>query len=256
MTRYEQNNEPAPAPTQNAQAEAESSNAWKRNADAQEDDYFNTSDNEDDTIGPHQPSPTATATSSSPNASPQSKKRKPSPRESLRRQRPNAASPGKMIRGGAPSPTSPSPALGLDYDDGSDSDGSAGGQSPLLKPLQSQLDDEKKNSLGTAANGDIKPNDILEEDLGDVALKMRAKRMREEEEEEGFAGLLGGKAAKDVKPATDTSATSPTIEAITSEPPSPTGDIKGKGEKEGVGKKIKLSLGSLRRFGAGGGVSK
>jgi protein phosphatase-4 regulatory subunit 3 len=37
---------------------------------------------------------------------------------------------------------------------------------------------------------DAAPTEELADEMGDVALKMRQKRQREEDEEEGFAGLL------------------------------------------------------------------
>ena len=116
-----------------------------------------------------------------PKAAPQKRKRVPthgggpSPQPP---KRPSAPSPGKTAAGGAGAGTSGA-ALGLDYDDGSDSEGSVGAQSPSITPASS-----------TGAAGEILTPPELEEDLGDVAMKMRAKRMREEAEDEEFVGLL------------------------------------------------------------------
>lgn len=85
--------------------------------------------------------------------------------------------------GGGPRKSRSGGALGLDYDDGSDSEGSNGAQSPRI-PIGPEKGDI------SARSGQPEER---EEDLGDVAIRMRAKRIREEEEEEGFAGMLVGK---------------------------------------------------------------
>lgn len=191
--RWQQNNEPPPPPVQ---PEAESSKAWERKAQTQEDDYFNASDDEDEAspvIGPVQPASTVAV----PASTPPKKRRRNNAQGSATTpnsasasssatspvSRPGAPSPGKMAAGGRSS------GMGLvDYDDGSDSEGSSGAQSPVIKPLSAA---DMGSSPTTSAVASATPDDQLEEDLGDVAMKMRAKRAREEEEEEGFAGLLG-----------------------------------------------------------------
>lgn len=103
--------------------------------------------------------------------------------------------------------------LGLDYDDASDSEGSAD-ESPKQPP----------------------PENGHEEDaLSDVMLKARAKREREEqenEEEGAFASLLAGK-----KPPGEGSDSSKASETEGSSP--------SEAESDSPEKKIKLSLGNL-----------
>ena len=193
--RWQQNNEPPPPPVQ---PEAESSKAWERKAQAQEDDYFNASDDEEQAspvIGPVQP---ATAV---PTSTPPKKRRRnnaqgattPGSASTVSTTNSNATATSPVSRPGAPSPgkmASGGRATGMglvDYDDGSDSEGSSGAQSPVIKPLGATDLGSSPTTTPAAAT----PDDQLEEDLGDVAMKMRAKRAREEEEEEGFAGLLG-----------------------------------------------------------------
>lgn len=142
-TRWEQNNEPPPAPPP---GEAESSKSMTNRAAEAEEDYFNASDEEE--IGPKLP---------------------------VKRKR-------MMTVGGGHSRKRSGGKLGLDYDDSSDSDGSAGGQSP-----HPNVQEESKTEPA------ITPSEVLQEDLGDVTQRMRAKRVREEEEEEGFVGMLLGK---------------------------------------------------------------
>lgn len=118
----------------------------------------------------------------------------------------------RLPHSGAPSPkrqTPPSAALGLDYDDDSGSEGSAGGESPKMRP--------------SAPTPDAEAN--LADGLSDVEQKIRAKRLREEEEDDGvFASLVGAK-----------------------EEPAETPVSPVKEEAEVKDKKIKLSLGSLGR---------
>lgn len=142
----------------------------------------------------------------------------------------------------------------VDYDDGSDSDSSAGGQSPLLKPVTGDGNPNTSDETQEKSPGQ------LEADLRDAAVKMRQKRQREEEEEEEFAGLL-------VKPKKEDAASSPNKSTTADHSPNkPVIHIqtgKGQGgvgledgdekrvdtpivgkEKEG-GKKIRLNLGGL-----------
>ena len=208
-TRWEQNNEPPPAPPQldsEASTNTGSGSGWK--TQAQEEDYFNGSDEEET---PKRPS----------------KRQKPITNTTLTR--------GRVTTGVQRSPTTRSKPSLVDYDDGSDSDGSNGTQSPS----------QPGSGLGLGATQD------LEEDLGDVAMRMRAKRQREEEDDEGFAGLLGmAKAAgggtlagakepvkaEEVKPVKPPMPTTP---APTAKPSTPT-----KEEKASTpGKRLKLHLG-------------
>lgn len=205
-TRWEQNNEPPPAPPQ---LDAESStntgsgSGWKNQA--QEEDYFNGSDEED------------------------------TPKRPNKRQKPvSNATPtrGRANTGVQRSPTTRSkPSLGLDYDDGSDSDGSNGTQSPRQP----------------GGSVDATHTQELEEDLGDVALRMRAKRQREEEDDEGFAGLLGmakaaggGSMAKEKEKETETEIVK-AEEKLKSVTPKPVKEEKK--EVNTPGKRLKLHLG-------------
>lgn len=125
----------------------------------------------------------------------------------------------------APSPkrqTPPTAALGLDYDDASDSEGSTGGESPKARPSAPTPE---------AAEAD------LAEGLSEVEQKIRAKRLRDEDEDEGvFAQLVAPKdgAAEAVSPS------GPLQSAVKTESEV---DLGGAGKD----KKIKLSLGSLGR---------
>jgi len=200
-TRWEQNNEPPPAPPQldaEASSNPGSGSGWKNQA--QEEDYFNGSDEEDTPKRPNKrpkpPFPTATPTR------------------------------GRANAGVQRSPTTRSKPSLVDYDDGSDSDGSNGTQSPRQP------------------GGSVDATQELEEDLGDVAMRMRAKRQREEEDDEGFAGLLGiakaaggGSMSKEPVKAEETK---PKVKPAAALPPA------AKEEKKEVttpGKRLKLHLG-------------
>lgn len=150
-----------------------------------------------------------------------------------------------------PNPGIPNPGTGLvDYDDGSDSDSSAGAQSPLLKPLSSAPE-------GQPDQVEEKPSVKLEEDLGDVAMKMRQKREREEEEEEGFAGLLvkSKKAASPDKAVKKEDEAKPVINIQTQAGLQENGaKVEGdkrmtptKAKKEDRGKKIRLNFGIFKQ---------
>jgi protein phosphatase-4 regulatory subunit 3 len=257
--RWQQNNEPPPPPVQ---PEAESSSSWQRTAAAQEEDYFNGSDEDEDVIGPKLPSTASSATTNAGGAftiSPQKRKRSAQNGPPLKR--PSAPSPGKMSTGNR---TASSGGGLVDYDDASDSDGSSGAQSPVIKSKQSILPTSPSPSSGeddVALSGGANEEERLEEDLGDVALKMRAKRAREEEEEEGFGGLL---LSKKKEAAAGDSAINASSAALEHEE-----TVKGEDKKEAVagkkagkkeeggkkdegGKKIRLSFGSLKKFGSGG----
>ncbi|ORX34996.1 component of IIS longevity pathway SMK-1-domain-containing protein [Kockovaella imperatae] len=175
--RWEANNEPAPPPPPQPDPNMSSSKTWSMSAEADEENYFQAS-SDDEEIGPKAPM-------SSSLVSPQKRKRAqsgaPTPPPP---KRPSAPSPGRMASG-----NNGSSALGLDYDDGSDSDGSSGAQSPVIKPSASSASWNSSETSSSTERGSTPPEELAE-DLGDVAMKMRAKRLREEEEEEGFAGLL------------------------------------------------------------------
>ena len=124
--------------------------------------------------------------------------------------------------------------LGLDYDDSSDSEGSTGGQSPRL--TDPNVTEESQS--GPA----ITPSEALQEDLGDVTLRMRAKRERDEEEEEGFVGMLLGK-----PPAAIPTKREKEIEG---------GGGKGDGTPVKESHKLKLSFGGFGRKLGGNGSAK
>ncbi|WOO79694.1 putative protein [Vanrija pseudolonga] len=135
----------------------------------------------------------------------------------------------------SPAKTTASPALGLDYDDASDSDGSTGGESPKVRPV-------------TLTFGDLADTQHqLSDDLSDVALKIRAKRMREEEEEEagGLADLVGGGKGSSVKK-------EPAKEGGEGASRASVASGSGPVAADGKEKKIRLSLGGLGKKLSGG----
>lgn len=241
------------------QPEAESSNSWQRTAAAQEEDYFNASDEDDDVIGPKMPSTASAATTTASGVSTISpQKRKRSAHNSPLLKRPSAPSPGKMSTGNR---TTAGGAGLVDYDDASDSDGSSGAQSPVVKAKLS-IQPSSPTPASTAATldgdatlgGEVKEGDRLEEDLGDIALKMRAKRAREEEEEEGFGGLLMNKAKDGAGDASANTGSVVMDKGASLEAEEKKDDVAAKkeGKKDEGGKKIRLSFGSLKKFGSGG----
>ena len=223
--RWEQNNEPPPVPM-HAMPEAESSTA--RRAEAAEEDYFNASDDEEP--GPKPPITTTML-------------------PSKRRPRAQGGPPPKRNSGSAISPSaasssagpSVSAALGLDYDDASDSDSSSGAASPRIAPT---------SATSTAE---------LETDLGEVALRMRRKRMEEDEEEEGFAGLLVGAKTRDTQQRPATPIPSKTRDSAPSTPTPAAKEGKGGTEKregtpvkEKESKRIRLGFSLGRKLGGRG----
>ncbi|GMK58191.1 hypothetical protein CspeluHIS016_0502230 [Cutaneotrichosporon spelunceum] len=144
--RWDQFKEPPPQPPPQAIVEA-----TRRTATDEEEAWFNQSDEETGADGestvPHLPA-----------------KRK--------RNQQSGPAPKRLSSGGGGS------ALGLDYDDASDSDGSTGGESPKVVPTNPPAGTESE----------------LVEGLSDVEKRVRAKRIREEEEEEGsaFSELMSG----------------------------------------------------------------
>lgn len=205
--RWEQYKEPPPAPPPQV---AESSKI-RSSADDQ-DGWFNQS--EDETEGETE---TAAAGAHVP----------------LKRKRGLQA--GNAGKRQSPAKTTTSPALGLDYDDASDSDGSTGGESPKVRPV----------SLNFGDLADTQHQ--LSDDLSDVALKIRAKRMREEEEEEagGLADLIGGGKGSSVKK-------EPAKEAEGASRAPVAGGGSPAAAADGKEKKIRLSLGGLGKKLSGG----
>lgn len=114
-------------------------------------------------------------------------------------------------------------ALGLDYEDNSDSEGSAGAASPR--------------------GGELVPTEELAEEMGDVAMKMRQKRQRAEEDDEGFAGLLGKAAAMSRGSQVSVEEGDPKDKLRQKDKDKSPGVV-----KEELGKKIKLNLG-VKRLG-------
>lgn len=174
VTRWEQNNETPPPPSTIDPDAARAMARATRAAEADEEDYFNASDEED--VKP--PAPVHDI-------------RLPSKRKKASQ----AGGPHKRSNSGAgASPAKPAATLGLvDYDDNSDSDSSAGGQSPRLRSQSTagQAGSSSPKLAGSSPKAAARAAEELEEEMGDVTMKMRAKRQREEEEEEGFAGLVG-----------------------------------------------------------------
>ena len=257
--RWQQNNEPPPPPVQPDVPDPRK--PYSMAAESQQEDYFNASDEEDEgLIGPKQPSDSGTV-------SPQKRKRVPvSPGQSPQK-RPSAPSPSKMLRRKNESVSSRSPTtqrkanrersrsgvsnVGLvDYEDGSDSDGSAGNQSPLPRSASiADLSDEQGGSPVSDKKqdpeldlGSEKEKERLEDGLGDVAMQMRAKRLREQEEEEGFVSLKPKRNVKgeeeEVKPK----------EKIAE------GEVKKEDQKKNE-KRIRLSFGPLKKLSGMGSSS-
>lgn len=131
--------------------------------------------------------------------------------------------------------------MGLDYEDNSDSEGSTGAASPRLEPASASATDESE----------------LADDLGDVAMKMRQKRQREEDDDEGFAGLLGKASAMGgggrATAVVDDAGEAPKEGWLASlrlkdKDRDKDKDKAGSGKEEG-GKKIRLNLGMGKRLG-------
>lgn len=189
-SKWEQNNEPPPAPPQ-IEPDA-TQTPWKR--EAQEEDYFNASDDEEVTEQPKSKKPKdvwfGNRNKRSPVATKSSKfEPRSSPRQNTsgRRSRfvivSNQSTVATTPKSGPAASEEDKPSLGLDYDDGSDSDTSSNGnQSPRTTNAPPLADTQKLNTEVT---------EELEEDLMDVTMKMRAKRQREEEDDADFAGLFG-----------------------------------------------------------------
>lgn len=202
--RWEQFKEPPPQPPPQVVADAN-----KRTAAEEEEAWFNESDDDADADGetavPHVPVKRKRAQQSGP-------------------------SPKRLSSGGGS-------ALGLDYDDASDSDGSAGAESPkATRPAvpTPQTDSE------------------LVEGLSDVERKVRAKRIRNEEEEEGsaFTELMGGGKGAPATAPKDAPGVALPVKVVHEE----AAPAEGGGGSAGKDKKIKLSLGSLGRKFKGGKV--
>ncbi|WWD22828.1 hypothetical protein CI109_107322 [Kwoniella shandongensis] len=229
-SRWEMNNEPPPPPPA---IEAESSKAWTRNAEAEEEEYFNGSDDEE--IGPKQPSASPTIAVSPTAEKIPAKRKRMYTHGGGPKKRSTRAGPASPVTGTGTLTAGQSAgggALGLDYDDGSDSD-SSGGASPRIKP--DHLEQQASSSSPIVESTPAQSTEELEEDLGDVAMRMRAKRQREEEEEEGFAGLLvGGK-----PPTASTAATVEKQDTTTT--PTPQTESKKTPVKD-LGKKIRLNF--------------
>ncbi|KAK8844620.1 hypothetical protein IAR55_006467 [Kwoniella newhampshirensis] len=236
-SRWEMNNEPPPPPPA---IEAESSKAWTRNAEAEEEEYFNGSDDEE--IGPKPPTTSPTVSLSPTAEKVPAKRKRMFTHGGGPKKRSTRAGPASPVTGNATAGTSGSAggggALGLDYDDGSDSDSSGGGASPRIKP--DHLEQQPPTSIEPLP---AQTTEELEEDLGDVTMRMRAKRQREEEEDEGFAGLLVGKGAGGEKQEKETQ--TQTQPAATAE-----GKKQGTPVKD-IGKKIRLNFGLGKKLGGG-----
>nr|XP_019014382.1 uncharacterized protein I206_00464 [Kwoniella pini CBS 10737]OCF53163.1 hypothetical protein I206_00464 [Kwoniella pini CBS 10737] len=257
--RWEINNEPPPSIPQSSAVEAEPS---KANADrnAEEEDYFNGSDDEETASS-------GDITKAQQNVEIPSKRKRMYTHGGGPKKRPaGARSPNMSTSSNSPSSnleTSTSTsgsgsgtggALGLDYDDGSDSDSSSTGQ---RSPRNSSSDKIPNSNLG---NLNLTKEE-LEDDLGDVAMRMRAKRQREEEEEEGFAGLLVGAKTTTTPTTTITTTKEENKEEdksindnnIISKSRINSNNTGNSTPVKDMGKKIRLNLGFGKKLGGGGG---
>lgn len=212
--RWDQYKEPPPPPPPQT---AESSKA--RTVAEEEDAWFQQSDDEDANGGD-----TSTSDSSSESQVPAKRKRVfqatgPSPKR--------------------PSPSKPTPALGLDYDDASDSEGSTDGESP------------KATGRRPSPSIDSTETEHLAEELTDVEQKVRAKRMRNEEEEEeagGFADLVKG--VKKGGAGSASGGPQASARTVKEEKESTAEGAASGGSGGGKEKKIRLSLSGLsKKFG-------
>ncbi|WVQ85221.1 hypothetical protein IAT38_007386 [Cryptococcus sp. DSM 104549] len=274
-SRWEMNNEPPPPPPA---MEAESSKAWAhahgRVVDARdEEDYFNGSD-EEEIIGPKATpghgGEAASGSVSMEEVVPAKRKRMFAPGgggPKKRNTRSGAAQPQALTTTAAASPSSGGGALGLDYDDGSDSD-SSGGASPRNQPRHLEHAPSPTPSAPNTSTGSagaltstsllertatraseareraITPPEELEAEMGDVAMRMRAKRQREaEDEEEGFGGLMVGKPPAETEKEKEEAAADAAGEDALKEETKKGGPIKD------MGKKIRLSFGLGKKAG-------
>ncbi|KAK6905071.1 hypothetical protein I203_105890 [Kwoniella mangroviensis CBS 8507] len=243
--RWEINNEPPP-PVQQSTLSSHEGESSKAQA---EEDYFNASDDEEQSASTAEVS---------------SKRKRMFTHGGGPKKRPAGARKqmvvsGKNIGRPAPEPESttesdrnpasvverPTSALGLDYDDGSDSDSSTGQKSPRNQPqpqLPQSLQGAKEEGEGEG------------EGLEDVQMRMRAKRQREEEEEEGFAGLLVGAKSTPTKDE-DEKEKGMVLGDNDNEDAKKVQTTTGTSVKD-MGKKIRLNLGFGKKLGGGGGNSK
>lgn len=278
-SRWEQNNEPPPAPPQ-IEPDA-SQTPWKR--EAQEEDYFNASDDEEDVaeqpkpkrakdlwFGSNKRSPIVAKPYISKHytrSSPDARAKDPNGRRSrvvvVSNSSPSSGNETKSTPG-----EEEKPSLGLDYDDGSDSDTSSNGNQSPRTTHAPPLSDNKSSPSTTTTE----VTEELEEDLMDVTMKMRAKRQREEEDDADFAGLFGslskgksGDGKKKAQTQGQSEDTKPSPEIITSNAletsvdkesgaaaaqSSPTITEKDKEVPEGgvsTGKRLKLNFGFGRK---------
>ncbi|WVR03282.1 hypothetical protein IAU60_000273 [Kwoniella sp. DSM 27419] len=232
-SRWEINNEPPPV-ARVEPSEAESSKAIETRAAAAEEEYFNASDDEEESGAK---AVEGTKGSGSPLA-PQKRKRMFTHGGGPKKRPSGARAPGSAAGGASPAGGG---ALGLDYDDGSDSDSSTGGQSP-----RTPAEASGETALGESSTGPKDSSEGLDPEEAMQQLRARRKQ-KEEEDEEVFAGLLG-KGGSNGKGA----AASETAEAGTGEGAS--GKKPGTPVKEmGMGKKLKLNLGGLGKKLGGGG---
>nr|XP_019048585.1 hypothetical protein I302_02357 [Kwoniella bestiolae CBS 10118]OCF27515.1 hypothetical protein I302_02357 [Kwoniella bestiolae CBS 10118] len=228
--RWEINNEPPP-PVQQPSIVPDTVESSKAQA---EEDYFNGSDDEE--------AEPATATAEVPSKRKRMFTHGGGPKKRPAGARKQVVVPGNKARRPAPEsesepgPERPSSALGLDYDDGSDSDSSTGQKSPRNQPISSMTSNKEEGDEGEGEG----------EGLEDVQMRMRAKRQREEEEEEGFAGLLVG--AKGTPNPDPTKEEEVVDEGKDKDLTKGTGSGTGNSVKD-MGKKIRLNLGFGKKLG-------
>ena len=226
--------------------------------DTTEDDYFN-GDSDEELIGPTPPSGTDLVTS---------------PSGGQKRKRPNDSDavettpPAKLSRPATGERPSTGGVLGLDYDDGSDSDSSEA--SPLtpardrgLRP-SAPIQNESTNSVVTSttdgseasgSNPPASPSNRIKlklssastpagQDLDEITSRMAKKRKQEtEQDDDGFGNLLANN-----RPATPKPTKSEQTQIMREKPPS---GVVGLGlAMKDAGKKLKINLGFGRKSGA------
>lgn len=264
-TRCEQNNEPMPSTQPSLSEERQVlvrgrvaslltlgllSGSFSKTMDTTEDDYFN-GDSDDEFIGPTPP-PTATLVTSPTGAQ---KRKRPGDPEAV-----ETTPPAKVSKTATGERPLSGGVLGLDYDDGSDSDSSEA--SPLTPARASALrpsapiQNESTNSIDTReASGSNPPSSPgtrirlklnspstpAGQDLDEIASRMAKKRKQEmEQDDDGFGNLLSNS-----KPGTPKPTKAEQNQIIREKPPS---GVVGLGlAMKDAGKKLKINLGFGRK---------
>jgi hypothetical protein len=267
-TRWEQNNEPMPSTQPSLSEERQVffpehglvlhwfsafallSGSFSKTMDTTEDDYFN-GDSDDEFIGPTPP-PTTTLVTSPSGAQ---KRKRPGDPEAV-----ETTPPAKVSKTATGERPLSGGVLGLDYDDGSDSDSSEA--SPLTPardrglrpsaPIQNESTNSIDNKEASGSNPPSSPGTRIRlklnspsapagQDLDEIANRMAKKRKQEtEQEDDGFGNLLSNN-----KPATPKPTKAEQNQIIREKPPS---GVVGLGlAMKDAGKKLKINLGFGRK---------